>query len=365
MAELYLGLMSGTSVDALDIALCRFEPRFEIIERAEAPFPETLRTRINRFTEHTPLYIDDLLLLERDYTQFCAQEVNRFLTATGFQPDQISAIGFHGQTLRHIPTELCTLQAGNPSLLAELCGIDVIADFRRRDLAAGGEGAPLVPAFHQYLTLGLERPFALLNLGGIANLTLFDDNSPVRGFDSGPANILMDYWIKKHQDVYFDAQGRWADTGKTNEALLNRMLGEEYFSREAPKSTGRELFNAKWLASHLADYEQEKPENVQRTLLELTARSAAQALIREARDIPRTLILCGGGAENTLLSERLKALLPDTRVINSDQLGWPASHIEAAAFAWLAFAFNNRQTGNLPSVTGASGGRILGALYPR
>lgn len=363
MSELYLGLMSGTSVDALDIALCEFSPNLRIYNACENNFPDQLRARIHSFCNAKTVLLDDYLLLERDYTQFCGEAVNRFLQQNDVSADKIRAIGFHGQTLRHLPEQGCTLQMGNPSLLAELTNIDVIADFRRRDLAAGGEGAPLVPAFHRYLTQEQSKPLALLNLGGIANLTIFDDAASVLGFDTGPANTLMDQWYAKHNQGHFDQDGQWAAQGTVNQSLLENMLSEPFFKRAAPKSTGRELFNLNWLEQHLKGYESINVKDIQRTLLELTAISVTHSL-QQTRVAPKTLILCGGGANNSLLCGRIAMLLPTTSVLKSDSLGWPANHLEAAAFAWMASAFNSREPANLPEVTGAKGLRVLGALYP-
>lgn len=359
MSDLYLGLMSGTSVDAFDIALCRFSPKLDIVATAEYPFPQDLRERINQACSNSPMLLDDLLGLQQDYTSFCADATNQFVQQHP-QAEHTRAIGFHGQTLRHRPDLGASLQMGNPSLLAERTGIDVIADFRSRDLAAGGEGAPLVPAFHQHLVRDLERPLAILNLGGIANLSLFTSSGSTSGFDTGPANTLMDLWIAQHLSQDYDAGGQWASTGSINLKLLNSLLTEPYFHRSAPKSTGRELFNLEWLNHHLEQYRQLSPADVQRTLLELTAISVTRSLDTNVKQ----LIVCGGGAQNSLLIERISQLLPDTQVQLSDDLGWPSSHLEAVAFAWLAQQHLLRQPGNLAQVTGAKGGRILGAHYP-
>jgi anhydro-N-acetylmuramic acid kinase len=359
MGDLYIGLMSGTSVDALDIALCRFSPSLEIIATAEQPFPQDLRQRINQACSDRPMLLDDLLGLEQDYTSFCADATVEFIQLHK-QASSARAIGFHGQTLRHRPDFGATLQMANPSLLAERTGIDVIADFRRRDLAAGGEGAPLVPAFHQHLVSKLDRPVAILNLGGIANLSLFANSGSVSGFDTGPANTLMDLWISQHLSKGYDADGQWASTGKVNQPLLDSLLTEPYFQRAAPKSTGRELFNLGWLNSHLEQHPDLSPVDVQRTLLELTAISVTQSLSQEVKQ----LIVCGGGARNRSLMQRIAQCVPQTQVELSDDLGWPASHLEAVAFAWLAQQHLARQPGNLAEVTGAKGARVLGAHYP-
>lgn len=359
MTDLFIGLMSGTSVDALDIALCRFSAKLEILATAEHPFPPNLRTRINSACTDTPMLLDDLLQLDQDYSEFCAQATSHFIK-THSDPEQIRAIGFHGQTLRHRPDLGTTLQMANPSLLAERTGVDVISDFRRRDMAAGGEGAPLVPAFHQYLIGDTQRPVGLLNLGGIANLSLFDVDGSIRGFDTGPANTLMDLWIEKCLGRGFDKNGDWATSGKVNEALLSSFLSEPYFARSIPKSTGRELFNIDWLDKHLHRHPGINPVDVQRTLLELTVQTVCQNL---KTDLKR-LIVCGGGAQNNALVKRIAQLLPNTHVQQSDELGWPSNHLEAVAFAWLAKQHLVGEAGNVPEVTGAKGARILGGRYP-
>jgi anhydro-N-acetylmuramic acid kinase len=221
----------------------------------------------------------------------------------------------------------------------------------------------LVPAFHHFLTEKMRRPFALLNLGGIANLSLFTANGEIQGFDTGPANTLIDQWIYQHKGVHFDAEGRWAATGAINHPLLNTLLDEPYFQRAAPKSTGRETFNLEWLNHKLTGFNQLAPEDIQATLTELSAVTIADAL-KQANLTNCQLILCGGGAKNGYLIERLKEHLPDFTTVSSDQLGWSADAMEAAAFAWLAWAFQNKKAGNIPAVTGAFGPRRLGALYP-
>ena len=359
MSDLYLGLMSGTSVDALDIALCSFEPALETLAAAEYPFPDSLRSRIHAASSDRPISLDEYMQLEREYTEFCASATRRLLTE--YAPDKpIRALGFHGQTLRHRPDIGCTLQMANPSLLAERTGIDVVADFRRRDLAAGGEGAPLVPAFHQYLIAQTERPLGILNIGGIANLSLFVESSPDSGFDTGPGNTLMDQWTLRHLGRNYDNDGEWAASGSLIPALLQELLTEAYFARQPPKSTGRELFNLNWLDAILEKHPGLAPADVQRTLLELTAHSIVQAVNTPLKQ----LVICGGGARNRTLIGRIAELLPDSQVSHSDEFGWPAAYLEAIAFAWLAKQHLQGKAGNLPEVTGAGGYRILGGLYP-
>ena len=357
--------MSGTSVDGLDIALCEFSPEFRLLKAQCFEFPERLRATILDFCEDSPKKLDDLQILDRDISQHAASCVNAFLQSCNLASGSITAIGFHGQTLRHLPQEQTSLQCGNPSWLAESTGIDVIADFRSRDLAAGGQGAPLVPAFHKYLIQQQDLTCcAFLNLGGIANLTLIDGHQVI-GYDTGPASVLMDYWIEKSLGRSFDQNGDWAALGEVDEALLS-TLHDDFFLKTPPKSTGRELFNASWLNSRLSRFKTLPAETVQRTLLELTVRSIADQLKAFSNTPPEKLYVCGGGANNRLMMRRLGELLSDQQidVLSTNALNLNPDWVEAAAFAWLAMRFNTRQAGNLPSVTGAAGERILGALYP-
>lgn len=362
-SKLFLGLMSGTSLDGLDIALCYFEPEYQLLHSRCFEFTDELKQRVLPFLTDQAQSIDEMMILDRDLASFAAEAILIFLHDHRIDAKEVNAIGYHGQTLRHRPDEGCSLQIGNPHILAEMTGIDVIADFRRRDLAAGGEGAPLVPAFHHFLTEKMRRPFALLNLGGIANLSLFCENGEIQGFDTGPANTLIDQWIYQHTGVNFDAEGEWAASGAINQPLLEALLEEPYFQRSAPKSTGRETFNLEWLNHKLTYFGELSPEDIQATLTELTAVTIADAL-KHAKLNNCQLILCGGGARNRYLVERLTTHLPDFTIIASDLLGWSADAMEAAAFAWLAWAFKNKKAGNIPAVTGAFGERRLGALYP-
>jgi anhydro-N-acetylmuramic acid kinase len=284
---------------------------------------------------------------------------------------RIMAIGSHGQTVRHRPGEIdglgYTVQINQGALLAERCGIDVVCDFRSRDVAAGGQGAPLVPAFHQAVFGGAAHARALLNLGGIANLTLLParQNSEARliGFDCGPGNALLDGWAERHLGTDFDEQGRWAAQGSVHPDLLAALLAEPFLAATPPKSTGRDLFNAHWLERHLAAWGALPPGDVQATLAEFTARAAAGALLAHA-PLTAELFCCGGGVFNLDLIDRIGRALPGVRVDSTQALGLHPMHVEATAFAWLARAFARREFGNLSSVTGASGGRVLGALYP-
>jgi anhydro-N-acetylmuramic acid kinase len=372
VSSLYIGLMSGTSLDGVDGVLADFAgmpddpPR--VCAHAHAPFDEPLRATLLRLNRSGPDELHTAALAANALMRHYAQVVAALLRTTGTDAGQVRAVGAHGQTVRHRPLAFdgvgYTLQLGNGALLAELSGIDVVCDFRSRDLAAGGQGAPLVPALHAALFGRGAAAVAVLNLGGIANLTLLHADGQVEGFDTGPANALLDLWCQRHRGQPFDADGRFAASGRVDEALLDRLLAEPYFERAPPKSTGRDLFDADWLDGHLLGVSDAVPaENVQATLAELTARTVATALLRQA---PRTdqLLVCGGGAANADLLRRLRAQLPGIGVEPTGTRGVPPQQVEALAFAWLARAFVERQAGNLPSVTGARGPRILGALYP-
>ena len=276
----------------------------------------------------------------------------------------VRAIAAHGQTTRHRPELGYTRQSNNPALLAELTGIDVIADFRSRDVAAGGQGAPLVPAFHQ-ARFGLAgQTRVVVNIGGISNISVLHADGRVGGFDTGPGNVLMDGWIGRHQGLDYDANGAWAASGKVDPTLLNALLAQPYFALPAPKSTGRDLFHMAWLDQHLAGFGQLAPQDIQATLTALTAHSIASAIQGEAGRV-EAVYVCGGGAYNATLLSALAAALGEAISVESTAvLGVAPNRVEALAFAWLGSCFTQRKAGNLAAVTGAKGPRILGALYP-
>ncbi|MFT4267986.1 MAG: anhydro-N-acetylmuramic acid kinase [Xenophilus sp.] len=370
MTQLFIGLMSGTSLDGVDGVLAELGDG-HIAVRAHAARPLAPALRGELLALNTPGGPDELhraALAANGLVRVCAEVVSALLHPTGLPPAAVRAIGAHGQTVRHRPGEFdgtgYTLQLNNPALLAELTGIDVVADLRSRDVAAGGQGAPLVPAFHAALfARGSEGGVAVLNLGGIANLSLLPSGGDaVQGFDCGPANALMDHWCQRHTGAPHDAGGAWAAGGRVLPELLARLLAEPYFARPAPKSTGRDLFHPGWLAARLGDAASADPRDVQATLAELTARTCADHLRRHGAGLPR-LIVCGGGAFNVHLMQRLAALLPGVAVESSAAHGLPPQQVEAAAFAWLAWRRLSRAPGNLPGVTGAAGPRILGAVY--
>ena len=367
MPSLYIGLMSGTSLDGVDAVLADLQAGLRVLAHVNQPFSSAMRDELLALNHSGPNELHRAMLAGNALARAYAQAVATLLAEAGLGASDITALGAHGQTVRHRPGEFdgCgyTVQLLNAALLAELSGIDVVADLRSRDVAAGGQGAPLVPAFHAALFGQPGMTQAVLNLGGIANLTLLGADGQLGGFDCGPANALMDGWCAQHLGQAFDAGGAWAASGQVDAALLAAMLAEPFFHRAPPKSTGRDLFHADWLAAQLGDRPL-KPADVQATLAELTARSAAAALQQHGSAPAQRLLVCGGGALNGHLMDRLAALLPGVPVLSTAEAGLPPLQVEAAAFAWLAQAFVNRQAGNRPEVTGAAGPRVLGALHP-
>ncbi|SFU92404.1 anhydro-N-acetylmuramic acid kinase [Polaromonas sp. YR568] len=373
-ANLFIGLMSGTSLDGADGVLVDFSGgALRVIAAAAEPFSNPFRAELLALNSPTHNELHRAAVAGNQVAAVYAQVVHALLAQAGIQPSQIQAIGAHGQTVRHQPQRTSgepagagyTLQLNNPALLAELTGIDVAADFRSRDVAAGGQGAPLVPAFHQGVFGSTNATVCVLNLGGISNLSVLPQaaSSPVLGFDCGPGNALMDAWCEQHTGQPYDAGGAWAASGKLLPELLASLLDEPYFSQPIPKSTGRDLFSLSWLANKLKPFAAARPEDVQNTLAEFTASACVDSVKRYGKE-STSLIVCGGGAFNTHLLARLQAGLPQVRVSTSDAHGLPPLQVEAAAFAWLAQQVVLRKPGNLPSVTGAKGLRVLGAVYP-
>ena len=368
MTRLFIGLMSGTSLDGVDglVADLSTPSAPKWLGHAHRPYPDALKQDLLGLHHSGVDELHRAQLAGLELTRIHASVVKDVLGMLGLNPRQVTAIGAHGQTVRHSPVIQSgvgyTLQLNQPALLAELTGICVVADFRSRDIAAGGQGAPLVPAFHQAIWGDPTRSIAALNLGGIANLSLMSPDQPVLGFDCGPANMLMDAWIRQHLGQAFDAHGTWAQSGRCHNALLERLLSEPYFQKPAPKSTGRDLFHLGWLQTHLASFTGVSAPDVQATLLELTARTCIDALRRHL-PTPDEVIACGGGALNQALMARLQALAP-CPVRSSAQYGLHPCQVEAAAFAWMAQRAIDGLHGNEPSVTGAQGHRVLGAIYP-
>jgi len=361
--ELFIGLMSGTSLDGVDAALVEFEDpqQLRVLHTYFLSYPASLRTDILALQHPAENELETSALIANALARLYADTVIGLLNEANIKPDAITAIGCHGQTIRHRPELGFTMQIGNAALLAELTGITVISDFRSRDIAAGGQGAPLVPAFHQAVFADHNSNRAIINIGGIANITYLAHSGETFGFDSGPGNMLLDTWTKQHLNLDFDANGDWASSGQIIVPLLTDMLADAYFSMLPPKSTGRDLFNSKWLHQHL-HHKNYRPNDVARTLVALTAHSIHNALEAHCSGVDE-IYLCGGGARNLLLTQHLKSLLGKTRVTNIDELGIGIDWAEAIAFAWLAKKCLHKQTANLAQVTGASGARILGAIY--
>ncbi len=359
--DLYVGLMSGTSLDGIDVAIARF-PDASVLATRYEPYPEPLRTAARALLEPGANELDRAARLANDLTRAYAAAIARALAAAGLETSAVSAIGCHGQTVRHQPRAGYTIQLINGALLAELTAIPVVCDFRSRDIAAGGEGAPLVPAFHDALfrRAGVHR--VIVNLGGIGNVTDLAPARPLRGFDTGPANCLLDDWAMHRIGTPFDRDGALAAGGKVDAALLAALLAEPYFAAAPPKSTGRELFNLAWLERHrIQDI---APADVQATLAELTAQSVARA-IREHCAGAAEAYFCGGGSHNSDLMRRLRTALAGVRIETTTALGIAPDFVEAVAFAWLAHAALEGETSSRASVTGARGDRVLGAVYPR
>ncbi len=369
----YIGLMSGTSLDGVDGVLADFPegacPR--VLAHRQAAFDPALRTELLALNQPGSNELHRAALAANALMRVYAAVVWALIEATGVERAGVDAIGAHGQTVRHQPLAVdgvgYTLQLVNGALLAELCGVDVVCDLRSRDLAAGGQGAPLVPAFHAAAFAAVPRPLAVLNLGGIANLTLLPAAGAVMGFDCGPGNLLLDHWCQRTLGRAYDEGGRWAAGGQVQAQLLQRLLAEPFLDRAPPKSTGRELFDPAWLDAALADFAaaggSASPQDVQTTLAQFSAEAAAAALDRHLPSATR-LLVCGGGAANADLMRRLQQRLPGMAVTDTGAHGVPPQQVEALAFAWLARAHRRREPGNLPQVTGARGPRILGALYP-
>ncbi|MFP3874877.1 MAG: anhydro-N-acetylmuramic acid kinase [Thiohalophilus sp.] len=367
MTTYYIGLMSGTSLDGIDAALLDFSAAPSLLAHHSQPLPDALRQQLYQLQSPGQDELTTVMRLDVELGRLFAKAVQALLKKTGLSANRIAGIGSHGQTLRHYPDgpNPSTLQIGDPNLIAELTGITTIADLRRRDMAAGGQGAPLVPAFHAALFRHSSRNRAILNIGGIANLTLLPATAktPITGFDSGPGNGLMDAWIEQHQQQSYDRDGEWAASGHVHPGLLERLLHDPYFARTPPKSTGREYFNLSWLQAALEPFADLAPRDVQATLCELSARSIAEALQATMQSVDEVLI-CGGGVHNRTLYQRLGELLTPARLASTAEAGLDPDWVEAAAFAWLARQTLAGQPGNLPSVTGASHPVVLGGIYP-
>lgn len=364
--RLFIGLMSGTSLDGVDaVVVSQQGERLAQQGQYFVPYPADLRQSL--LDLHTPALheLHQAALISNRLADLYAEAVHGLLAESTLAASAVTAIGCHGQTIRHCPElpagQAYTLQLGNHARLAELTGITVVGDFRSRDIAAGGQGAPLVPAFHQAAFASPDIHRVIINIGGIANLSDLPVNGKVTGFDSGPGNLLMDAWTRQHTGNSYDASGAWAVRGDLNQDLLQSLLSDPYFAQAIPKSTGRDLFNQAWLAQHLQTHT-DTPQNVARTLLELTAVTIADALRQHCSDAQEVYV-CGGGAHNLALIDRLQASC-GLSIQHTDALGVNVDWVEAVAFAWLAQRCIDHLPGNLPAVTGAAGSRILGAIYP-
>jgi len=362
----FIGLMSGTSMDGIDAVLVSFgdDARMQVLRHHSLTHPTPLKRRLETLASNQgfPAELGEVdALLGESF----AQCVRTLLSDEGIAPARITAIGSHGQTIFHraSPSPAFSIQIGDPNRIAERTGITTVADFRRRDIAAGGQGAPLAPAFHEWYFSAPGEYRALVNLGGIANVThLRGDGSAPLGFDTGPANLLLDLWCQEHTGADYDSNGEWAAGGQTLTPLLDAMLADPYFSLTGPRSTGREYFNREWLEHYLAAYGSADPQDVQKTLAALTAETVARGILAERA--PDTIFLCGGGAFNPVLVQEIRERLTPARVETTQALGLHPQMVEGAAFAWLARQRLLGMAGNLASVTGADGPRLLGAVYP-
>ncbi len=371
MNDVYLGLMSGTSMDGVDGALVDFSgARPVVMHTASAQLPAELKAELMAVNTAGDNELHRAALAANALARSYAQVVQSLLKQSGLAASQVKAIGAHGQTVRHQPGlhdgTGYTLQLNNPALLAELTGIDVVADFRSRDVAAGGQGAPLAPFFHRAWFAQADVNVGVLNIGGISNLSIVQSDGATLGFDCGPGNALLDMWCQQHTGAPFDAAGAWGAGGVVNAAVLTAMLSEPFFALAPPKSTGRDLFNRAWLDKYIGALN-DAPRNIQKTLLELTASAIKQSVTsyeNSSSSVLKELIVCGGGAFNLDLMQRLQSMLPQCQVVSSAQRGLPPQDVEATAFAWLARQTVLRQALPLSTVTGARGARVLGCVYP-
>jgi anhydro-N-acetylmuramic acid kinase len=368
----FIGVISGTSVDGIDCALIRIdEGQPKLIATHSGQIPGPLREKILALCTGESISLSRLGETDVEVAKAFAASINSLIKSNGLSHEQIIAIGSHGQTVYHQPEgdNPFSLQIGDPNTISELTGITTVADFRRRDMAAGGQGAPLAPLFHQHYFFHPEKVRCVINIGGMSNITWINDDQAdtPHGYDTGPGNVLMDYWINTHLGKSYDESGQWALSGKVNETLLQKMLAEPYFTRPAPKSTGRELFNANWLHHQLVNIAPDQAENVQRTLLELTAITIADAVSNKthmaAPQIVDEVIICGGGAHNKALINRIQELAASSNVAGSDSFGMAPDWVEAVTFAWLASKTLLRQSVSTQILTGSRHPVILGGVY--
>lgn len=369
MKKLYIGLMSGTSMDAVDVALVDFsnnQPK--LLATYKSPLPHQLRKELSKLYSTDSIKIVKLAELDQKIALISVEAVKKLLEKSQCSAKDILAIGSHGQTVFHYPhlsNYPFTLQIGDPNIIAEKTGITTIADFRRRDIAAGGQGAPLTPAFHNTIFRNKKEETIVLNLGGIANITYLpaDLKATVLGFDTGPANCLLDQWIQYHLKRWFDDEGAWAASASFDQALLKQFLSDPYFQLKPPKSTGPEYFNFKWIQTQLASLNQPlAPAIVQATLCELIAVSISKAIL-SFKSTHGVILLCGGGSKNTYLRKRIQQHCRHHPILLTDDRGVSSDWLEAMAFAWIAKQTLERKSSNLPEVTGAKNATILGGIY--
>ncbi|OOF59527.1 anhydro-N-acetylmuramic acid kinase [Rodentibacter myodis] len=370
--EYYIGIMSGTSLDGVDVALVDFaSPQPKLVAADFTPMPADLREKISTLVQSGETNLSQLGELDHQLGLLYADCVNNFLHKHRLLPAQIKAIGCHGQTVWHSPQGKYpfTMQIGDMNLVATRTGITTIGDFRRKDMALGGQGAPLVPAFHQAVFSDPHYSTVVLNIGGISNVSLLIPNQPVIGFDTGTGNTLLDLWIEKHRGIPYDKNGEWGAGGQVNKILLNHLLDEPFFQQKPPKSTGREHFNLTWLKDKIEKTQSKttalSPQDVQATLVEFSVRTIADSLKNIDTALPKRLLVCGGGAKNLLMMQRLKEALPQWHIHTTNEFGMDLDYVEAAAFAWLAYRRMHNQSGNLPEVTGAKSAVSLGAIFPK
>ena len=366
--DLYIGLMSGTSLDGIDAVLVRFQNNdAKLLESICLPLSSNLKDEIKSLINPAENEINRLTSLDVQLGKAFSNAVKQLIDKANVKKEHIIAIGSHGQTIRHLPTaeHPSTLQIADPNIIAEATGITTVADFRRRDMAAGGQGAPLVPAFHEQIFRDARKNRVILNLGGIANITTLpaDKNKAITGFDTGPANTLINHWIQQQQNKTFDERGKWALTGEINQNFLKELLNDDYFKLAPPKSTGTEYFNSAWLSKKLSAFPFLAAEDVQVSLTAFTA-TTISAAINEHTSKTEEIIICGGGVHNDFLIKLLKRYLPNIEINSSVNYGVDPDYVEATAFAWLAKHTMEHKPGNLPEVTGATRKVILGGIYP-
>jgi anhydro-N-acetylmuramic acid kinase len=358
--NLYLGVMSGTSLDGIDIVLIKKTSKIiKVVGSIYASYNKSFKEKILKLSFSSQNELEDSQILAIEHAKLTAKYINQLLDKLEIPSNNIAAIGYHGQTIRHRPEKGFSIQIGNAHFLVEKTNINVVSDFRNRDIAAGGEGAPLVPAFHDFYFASKNKKRVVLNIGGISNITFLNNNKKTIGFDCGPGNILLDHWIFKNKKLNYDSDGSWARSGNLIPILLKRFLRENYFKKPLPKSCGRELFNLDWIYKHRVD--SFKAEDIQRTLLELTALTISSAITKFCINVDE-IFICGGGSENNFLIERLSQII-EIPIQKTDALGLPSQLVESAAFAWLASKALANEKNNSPGITGSKGNRILGVTY--